>query len=125
MASAEFANRFFQGFQGFRGGQEAAGRSGRKRRRTWAWQRRQKAAYRCLDLAMIALHSVKMSNQNSSHTRLSDKGRAQLDERRSRQAQALRDNLRKRKAQVRERSDSPAGSAAGGGDAPDRGNGEP
>ena len=125
MASAEFVNRFFEGFQGFQGEPEAAGRPGCRRGRAELRQKRQKAAYRCLDLAMIALHSALMSNQNSSHTRLSDKGRAQLDERRSRQAQALRDNLRKRKAQLRERSDSPAGSAAGGGDAPDRGNGEP
>lgn len=46
-----------------------------------------------------------MSQETPGHTRLSAKGRAQLDERRSRQAQALRDNLRKRKAQIRERSD--------------------
>ena len=48
-----------------------------------------------------------MSQETPSHTRLSDKGRAQLDERRSRQAQALRDNLRKRKTQMRERTDLP------------------
>ncbi|WP_282606412.1 hypothetical protein [Pelagibius sp. Alg239-R121] len=54
-----------------------------------------------------------MSQNTPSHTRLSDKGRAQLDERRSRQAQALRDNLRKRKAQLRERTDPPdTGSAS-------------
>lgn len=45
-----------------------------------------------------------MSKDTPGHTRLSTKGRAQLDERRSRQAQALRDNLRKRKAQSRDRS---------------------
>jgi hypothetical protein len=49
-----------------------------------------------------------MSEENSSHSRLSDKGRVQLDERRSRQAEALRENLRKRKAQMRSRIDPPA-----------------
>lgn len=45
-----------------------------------------------------------MSQDTPGHTRLSAKGRAQLDERRSRQAQALRENLRKRKAQTRDRT---------------------
>ncbi len=55
-----------------------------------------------------------MSQETPGHTRLSAKGRAQLDERRSRQAQALRDNLRKRKAQLRERKDPFDPSTVGG-----------
>ncbi|TQV74437.1 hypothetical protein [Denitrobaculum tricleocarpae] len=66
-----------------------------------------------------------MSRESSSHTRLSDKGRAQLDERRSRQAQALRDNLRKRKTQMRERSDSSAEDAETALRDAEEGSGEP
>lgn len=66
-----------------------------------------------------------MSKESTSHTHLSDKGRAQLDERRSRQAQALRDNLRKRKAQMRDRSDSSPETPATALEDAKEGNGEP
>lgn len=66
-----------------------------------------------------------MTKNSSSHTRLSDKGRAQLDERRNRQAQALRDNLRKRKAQMRERSDSSGAAVLATPNDAKEGNGEP
>ncbi len=84
-----------------------------------------KSGQPCLDLAIIALHSERMSKESTSHTRLSDKGRAQLDERRSRQAQALRDNLRKRKAQMRERTDPSPVMPAGAPEDAEEDNGEP
>ncbi len=56
----------------------------------------------------------RLSDCGLSDPRLSDRGRAREDEKRQRQAAALRDNLRKRKAQSRDR-------AAGGNLAPDSG----
>ncbi len=45
-----------------------------------------------------------MNRDRPENPRLSDRGRARDDEKRQRLAEALRDNLRKRKAQARDRA---------------------